>query len=629
MLILYNYIYNGTTDVAEFKSNIEIPGGSMEIKQLYQKRIEEFGGIAERLDKVSGSYSRLRLVTFAVGTILTILAFIYWGNIYGFIVMALSVFIFAFFVVKHQKIIDSAARYKNLVEINKRCISRMDGSWTDFEDKGLDFADDEHIYAGDLDIFGHASLFQWINTARTYFGRIKLKELLISPSKEAVQIKKRQNAVIELSGKIDFCQNLQCEGMVTPEASENPEELIAYSESNKKLFYGKYTLQLFYVLPELTVIFLILCRIDSSVSIYIPITLLVVQAVISIIFYGRVSNVLRPINKYKNRIDVYRKMIEMIEKEEFGDEYLNELKSRLFLGKASASKQIKGLEKIVDAVDAGSGTIVAVILNLLLFWNIHCAFALEKWKRKSGRSIKSWLETIGEFEALASLALVTQMNPEWAFAEFSKSKVSLKAEKMGHPLINEDKRVCNSINMDNKICIVTGSNMSGKTTLLRTVGINLVLAYAGTAVCAKEFTCSVMDIWTSMRIADDLSGGISTFYAELLRIKRIIDHSRKRIPMIFLIDEVFRGTNSVDRVTGAKNVVLNLDRNWIIGMISTHDFELCKLEQKEGSRIANYHFTETYENNKIKFDYILRPGRSKTTNARYLMKMVGIELLEE
>lgn len=601
----------------------------MDIKKLYQKRIEDFGGIADRLERASGLYSILRLATFAAGILLTILAFIYIGSIYGFIVMVLSFVIFVFFVVKHQRIIDRAARYKRMVEINKRCIGRMEGSWTDFDDKGLEFVDNGHIYAGDLDIFGHASLFQWINTAHTFLGRIALKNLFISPSKDMENIRKRQQAVKELSGKIDFCQKLQCEGMGNIKASENPDKLVSYSEDNKKLFPGKHISQLFYILPELTIVFVILCRLDASVSIYIPLSLLALQAVMSLIFYGRVIAVIRPVNKYKDGINVYRKMIEMIEKEDFADEYLNELKSRLFLGKVSASAQIKGLERIVDAVDLGSGTIVAVILNMLLFWNVHCVFALEKWKQKSGKSIKGWLETIGEFEALVSLSLVTQMNPEWVFSVISENKVSLNAEKMGHPLINESNRVCNSINMDNSICIVTGSNMSGKTTLLRTVGINLILAYAGTAVCAKEFMCSVMDICTSMRITDNLSSGISTFYAELLRIKSIIDHSKKKSPMIFLIDEVFRGTNSLDRVTGAKNVVLNLDRNWIIGMISTHDYELCKLEQKDGGRIINCHFTEAYENNQIRFDYILRPGRSKTTNAKYLMKMVGIELLEQ
>ena len=200
--------------------------------------------------------------------------------------------------------------------------------------------------------------------------------------------------------------------------------------------------------------------------------------------------------------------------------------------------------------------------------------------------------------------------------------------EMGHPLIVEKKRVSNNFDMEDRICIITGSNMSGKSTHLRTVGLNLVLAYAGAAVCAGKFECSIMDIHTSMRLGDDLNSGISTFYAELLRIKSIIAASREQKPMIFLIDEVFRGTNSRDRYTGAKNVLLNLNKGWIIGLISTHDFDLCQLEKNESGRIMNYHFTEEYLQNEIRFDYKIRRGRCNTTNARYLMKMAGIEFLE-
>ncbi|HHV29986.1 MutS family DNA mismatch repair protein [Acetivibrio mesophilus] len=601
----------------------------MDIKEIYSKRRNEYEDNAGKLERRSGMYSTLRLITFVVGTFLTVLAFIYLNSTYGFICMGVFLALFISLVLRHQKIIDEASKYRILAEINKRCIGRMEGTWTEFADKGTEYANPEHMYANDLDVFGHSSLFQWINTTNTFFGRETLRSLLESPEKKEEQIRKRQNAIKELSQKIDFCQSLQCEGMSAPKVSKKPDRLLDFSEDSAKLFRHKLAEQLFYILPELTIIFTIICWFDSSVSLYIPLFLLGMQAVINVVWHGRASNILSPVSGYRNEIKAFQKMIEVIEKEEFKDEYLNELKSRLFDGKRPASQQIKDLEKIVDAVDAGKGYIVEIILNLFLFWNIHCVFALEKWKRKSGKSIRNWLRTIGDFEALSSLALVAQMNPEWAFPEISHQGVSFNAVEMGHPLINESKRVCNSINMDNKICIVTGSNMSGKTTLLRTTGINLLLAYAGTAVCAKKMTCSLMDICTSMRITDDLSEGISTFYAELLRIKMIVEHSRKKKPMIFLIDEVFRGTNSSDRITGARNVLLNLDKDWVVGMISTHDFELCSLEKGHGGRIVNYHFTETYTNNEIKFDYVLRHGQCKTTNARYLMKMVGIELLDE
>jgi DNA mismatch repair ATPase MutS len=235
---------------------------------------------------------------------------------------------------------------------------------------------------------------------------------------------------------------------------------------------------------------------------------------------------------------------------------------------------------------------------------------------------------LGIFEALASLAMISQLNPEWCFPEFKKGHLILSADDMGHPLINSQQRVNNDLKLDNQIAVITGSNMSGKTTLLRTIGVNLVLAYAGAPVCARKFDCTIMDVFTSMRISDDLHSGISTFYAELLRIKMIIDFSKNEQDMIFLVDEVFRGTNSRDRVTGARNVLLNLNKPWAIGLISTHDYELCDLENDNSGRITNYYFIESYTEDQIKFDYLLKPGSCKTSNAKYLMKMAGIEILE-
>lgn len=226
------------------------------------------------------------------------------------------------------------------------------------------------------------------------------------------------------------------------------------------------------------------------------------------------------------------------------------------------------------------------------------------------------------------MAVIGQMYPEWAFPVFSGKGLKFAAEGLGHPLIPKDVCVRNDFEINNGACVITGSNMSGKTTLLRTVGINLVLAYSGAPVFAHKLECSVMDIFTSMRVHDDLNRGISTFYAELLRIKMIIDYSHKEQPLIYLIDEIFMGTNSLDRIAGARSVLKNLSKSWIIGLISTHDFELCDLEHESSVKIKNYHFTEKYINNEIKFDYKLRPGRSKTTNAKYLMKMVGIELMD-
>lgn len=217
----------------------------------------------------------------------------------------------------------------------------------------------------------------------------------------------------------------------------------------------------------------------------------------------------------------------LVEKGNFSDDYLSELQANLLEQGEAASKQIKNLGKIVDAVAIRFNPLIHIVFNNVLFWDYHCAFSLEKWKKLSGSSLRKWIETLGMFEALSSMALIAQLNQASCYPEFEEKGPFIAAKEMGHPLISAAKRVNNELVIENQICVITGSNMSGKTTLLRTTGVNLVLAYAGAPVCAKKFRCSLMDIFTSMRISDDLNSGISTFYAELLRIKMIIDYARQ------------------------------------------------------------------------------------------------------
>jgi DNA mismatch repair ATPase MutS len=253
-------------------------------------------------------------------------------------------------------------------------------------------------------------------------------------------------------------------------------------------------------------------------------------------------------------------------------------------------------------------------------------FFLRKWTDKYGDLVRTYLETAADFEVISSLATISHLNSKLCYPTFSKDNTKIHATSLGHPLIETSERVYNNASFNNNIFIITGSNMSGKTTFLRTIGINLVLAYSGAEVCAEGFECGLLKIFTSMRISDDLSKGLSTFYVELTRIKTILDFLPKAEPMLFLIDEIFRGTNSNDRIIGAKTVLRNLNKPWCCGLISTHDFELCDLEDIDEGKIKNYHFREDYIDNKIHFDYKLRSGRSDTTNAKYLMKMIGIDI---
>ncbi len=593
----------------------------------FTNRFQRYIARKEKMDSYADKLSNLRFLFFLAAASLIVLAFIYAGKVYGYAILSISVLLFIILIVKHDRAINEANRYHKMAEINQKCLQRVNGDWTGFSDDGHEYANPHHGYINDLDIFGPASLFQWINTAHTYHGRKLLEQLLANPDKDIENIKKRQEAIKELSSELDFCQDLQCEAMDSRDFSKSPEKLLSYAENGASLFKWTWLKYIFYLLPFITISSFLVWYFGRLYSLYIPSSFLMIQLLINFLGYRKVNTILSNVYTYKTWIEIYQRLLAVVEKQEFADDYLLGLKSALFNKGESASQQIKHLDKIVGAVAFRFNPLVHVLINNILFWDFHCIFALEKWQKKSGASLRKWLQTIGMFEALSSMALISQLNPQWCYPGFETEQLFVAAEDLGHPLINEKDRVVNSLEIKEQLFIVSGSNMSGKTTLLRTIGINLVLAYAGAPVCAREFSCSIMDIFTSMRISDDLNSGISTFYAELLRIKMIIDNSHKEKPMIFLIDEVFRGTNSQDRLEGARNVLMNLNKPWIIGLTSTHDLALCDLENDKSGRIKNYHFTESYSGNEIIFDYILRPGRCKTTNARYLMKMVGIDLL--
>jgi hypothetical protein len=591
--------------------------------------MHHFRSQEEKQIKLFNRLSNIRILVFLIGAGITSFCFAKAASLFGYVTLCISLILFSYFVFQHQKIAKDLKKIRCKIAINEQYLSRMDGNWTGFTENGQEFMDSNHPFTSDLDIFGEKSLFQWINITHTFFGRKILKDLFAVPEKDVQLIKRRQRAVIELSEKDSFIEELQCIGMLAAEVKNNPASLIDYAEDSSQLCKYKWLKSILYLLPAATILTLALFFCNVPISIYVPLVLIIIQMVVTAIGFSRNSLALYTVHQFKENVEAFYSFIQLIEKENFQAEYLTQLQAHLVCNaKTSASFQIKRLDKIATACELRYNFISFCLMNFLLLWDFHCVFALEAWKKQNGKLIKTWLQTIGQFEACASLGVILQIHPQWSFPGFTEQSLLFSAVDMGHPLIIEAKSVRNNIEANNTIGIITGSNMSGKTTLLRTIGINLVLAYSGAPVCASKLECSIMDIFTSMRISDDLTSGISTFYAELLRIKMIIDFSHNKQDMIFLIDELFRGTNSRDRIIGAISVLKNLNTNWIIGFISTHDFELCNLQKETAGKVVNYHFTESYVNNEIQFDYQLRSGRCTTTNAKYLMKMVGIELYD-
>lgn len=595
------------------------------VQKSYRQRIEKYENRSKIQSKKINQISNIRIIFFIMA--IGLLYYFYTSSFLLLTGLAFLGFIIIFFylVSLHNKAKGKRRYYDTLKEINEKSLKRLKGQWKNFDDTGKEYVNEDHNFSYDLDLFGKGSLFQWINSAVTYTGRNKLKEMLIIPCKTKDEIYKRQEAVRELADKLDWRQKLAAKGLVTDKTYQ-PKALIDWAKEVNDFYLRKHIILLINIFPLLTLA-LIAGYIYLDIPYLIPLIFLSIQALVIWYFRNESAEIFNLAYKYKNNIKAYSGMVETIEKENFRSNYLKSLQKAIKHDKVSASSQINKLEKIVDLM-SNRYNMFYVILNLFTLWDFKFRVSLEKWKARCGDKLGIWLDTIGEFEALSSLANIRYDNPTWATPKIIEQKNIFVAEDMGHPLLVE-KRVCNDLIIEPPVSIllITGSNMSGKSTLLRTVGINLVLAYSGAPVCAGELKCSIFNIFTSMRVKDNLEENISSFYAELLRIKRVIKACENNDNILFLLDEIFKGTNSADRHTGARVLINKLSNEGAIGLVSTHDFELTDLEQVN-PKIKNYHFRERYNNNEIIFDYKLRQGVSTTRNAIYLMKMAGLEIEE-
>ena len=596
------------------------------VHNKYQRRLVRYGRKLKQQKSIATRVSNLRLITFLIGLVITFVLYRYNSNFVTGVSFLVTLTLFTSLVIWHKRVLIKVNQLSFIHQINKDSLKRLKGEWKSFEDYGQDFRDESHSYANDLDVFGQGSLFQWITTAKTFVGRHKLRALLADAPKGQENILARQEAIKELAGNLSWRQRFLAEGMLSSEKAQDPASLIKWSNLSYDFYRTTLAKVVFRSIPFITVVIIILFFTLKTVPFYWPVLAIISQALILFIYGKNRSLALRTVNGYSTNINAYKNMLKSFESKRFKSEYLKKLQQDLTgRQKISAFKQVEKLEKLVDAISDRNNAMFFLI-NIVLLWDYQCMMALEQWKLKSGRHLERWVDIVGEMEALSSLAIIQHDNPNWVMPQFKGGEPTFIAKDMGHPLI-ADGRVYNDINVDqgSKVLLITGSNMSGKSTYLRTAGINLVLAYAGAPVCASYFHCSPMSIYTCMRVSDNLEKNISSFYAELLRVKLVVAASKKEEQIFFLLDEIFKGTNSQDRHLGAKILIKKLTDEGAIGMVSTHDLELGELEKESNRKIKNYHFKEYYVNGKISFDYKLRSGISTTRNALYLMRMVGVD----
>lgn len=595
--------------------------------EKYSKRKKCYEKLMEKQKQTMNFFSVLRFIIFFSGIGFT--SYFYFKKLIYLSIASLivSIIIFTFCMIKYNKIFFSRKYALALSNINDDSLKRLSEEWKSFKDIGEEFIDNEHNYSGDLDVFGIGSLFQWINCSVTYIGRYKLKEILTKIPRSTEEIYKRQEAIEELGKKIAWRQRFIAEGIVFFNEMYHTEELFKWSERKNNSYLKFWFVFIMRALPTLTILSIFIYFITNAIPYTLPLLMLAIQLAILMPHNIRRGNILNEVYVHKKNIKAYSKMLDKIENTKFKSEYINSLKNNLKNDKEhTACKQIKDLVKISEFI-SDRNNFFYIVFNIIFLWDYQCIIALEKWKEESGDCLKKWIETIGEIEALASLSIINFDNPTWAMPVIKEAGFGVRGKDVGHPLLT-GKRVCNDMAIGNpaSILLITGSNMSGKSTYLRTSGINLILAYSGTKVCAGTFQCSIMSIYTCMRISDNLEKGISSFYAEIIRIKKIVKALEEEKNIFVLLDEIFKGTNSSDRHTGAKILISKLKEKNVLGMVSTHDLELSELEKESNGKIKNYNFREYYENNKIYFDYKLHEGVSTTKNALYLMKMAGIEI---
>lgn len=570
-----------------------------------------------------------RGISFVAAGILFCLSYQNKSLIYA--LLASAVFIFFLFLIRyHERLKQKQEEVMNHLSVVNDYLARFSDDWKNFTIDGVHYLDPAFLETKDLDIFGRHSLFQYICTASTIWGQDQLAEWLSRPDKNISEIKKRQQAVEELAHKQEFSMRYETAARSLRSLPYDTAKKIMqeFFQTQNKLIQQPNSAVKFiiYFFPVMTLAFFAAALLNfqqqTALSCFLLFTTF--QLILSLLTYQRHSKLLAPIYKMNQTITPYRRLINLLEKETFDSPYLSSLQCELTENN-SASSALLELEQIADSVVVRHNLFALILCNSLFLYDFHCARKYMKWKDLYQNSLQNWLTTIGKAEALISLGAISLTKETHSMPQLSNQHhPKLSATNIRHPLIKESLAIGNDVELIHAACIITGSNMSGKTTFMRSIGINLVLAYSGGYCTADSFHVSVMELCTSMRTQDNISEGISTFYAELIRIKKMVELSSQHTPMISLIDEIYKGTNTKDRIYAALETVRTLAKPYAFVIVTTHDFELCDLENDKQIDAENYYFSEYYEQDKIRFDYKIKKGRSSTSNARDLLRMAGI-----
>ena len=592
-------------------------------QEIYKQKIEMYNEALKKLRKKRSYVGWLRLFL-----VLTVVLIIYYGFFNSAILVWLAVFagITAFLYVLSIDTDNNLeiAQAERMLAINNEEIFIFSGNYYNRE-TGLSYLPDEHSYAADIDLFGRASLYQYINRCTSDQSKKLLASLLLEPSAKD-EIAARQEAAKELSGQIEWRQKLQSSGLADPLTFKNEEKIVSWLQMKNDFQqdYWSSAPNVFSVVTLATLAAFLADYISSPVFW----ALVFVYFLLAKYTSTKVNGTYMALSKIENEVNTIQKQLNLVESLSANSGVLKKYTSQLSTEKIG-SESIKELKQILKRFDFRQNAMVFLVLNTFLLWDVRQTNSLNRWKDKNASFVPGWFTILANIEVINTLATLTFNHPDWVFPAIADVHFTLSGEDIGHPLIDAKKRVDNSFSMQGigKVSVITGSNMAGKSTFLRSIAINVVLAQMGAPVCAKAFTCSSVKLFSSMRIADNLAENTSTFYAELKKLKSIIDQVKKHEKIFILLDEILRGTNSLDRHTGSEALIKQLIREQAVAVIATHDVELANLQNEYQAAITNYHFDVQVEGEELYFDYKLKRGICHSLNASLLMKKIGIEMV--
>ncbi|CAM3667160.1 DNA mismatch repair protein MutS [Mucilaginibacter galii] len=592
----------------------------------YEHHINLSDAQIKRFSKKANLFSILRLVAF--GCFLTV---IYWSvKLDSFVLFALGAIVigatFRWLIARQSWFDKQKKYYEDFKAVNQNELDSIK-QFSNIYPNGEVFVNEKHYYTSDLDIFGNASLFQLINRAATANGRQKLADWLNAPASKQVVLR-RQEAVIELKDKNSWKLDMQARLLFANKQHVNElSQLFKYLHKPLHL-PGEAWLSKYVIVGPALFIAAFIASFYLPYANIVAISIAILNFIITGVTAKHTNQTDLIAGKIGNTLKSYADVFNSIEKEQWHAEYNSALANKVKATNGnSTSSIIKQLSNLINNLNARLNMVVGFFLNIVLVWNVRYVIAIEKWKRANHENIEVAFDVVADYEALLGLASLHINNPDWAMPQIADGEgFTLTARTIAHPLINERLRVANSYELNNtrKIDIITGSNMAGKSTFLRTLGINTVLALAGAPVCAQSMQVSVVQLFSYMRIKDSLNESTSTFKAELDRLQMLLKAVAEQPNIFFLVDEMLRGTNSVDKYLGSKAVIERLISQQGVGLVATHDLQLAELEKQYTDYVRNFYFDIQVVNGEMLFDYKMKPGECKTFNASLLLEQIGI-----